>query len=86
MPTFVATNSHVWVPQPLPAILHPAGALGLGKIGLRIGSPFEVNEELFAGTAKPQYMECSVNSTRLPSFTATVLEALFSDKVVVVVA
>jgi hypothetical protein len=66
--------------------LHPAGALGLGKIGLRIGAPFEVNEELFAGTANPQYMECNVNSTRLPNFTMTVFEAFFSDNEVIVVA
>jgi hypothetical protein len=66
--------------------LHPAGALGLGKIGLRIGAPFDVNEELFAGTANPQYMECNVNSTLLPNFTATVLEAFFSESDVIVVA
>ena len=74
------------MPQPLPAIRHPAGAVALGKIGLRMGWPVDVRELLFAGTANCQYIECNVNSTRAPSFIATVLEAFFSVRTVVVTA
>jgi hypothetical protein len=46
----------------------------------------DVSELLLAGTANCQYIECKVNSTWAPIFTATVFEAFFSDSEVIVVA